>query len=733
MSGISRKPTVLRVLHVLILWSPLWLSTTLLFGLLGGSYAFLLKKDQWLASQALIVRDEANGAVMRLGRFESQTHMKAAQETIMEMAKNHQVVSDALKSIGPIPSLVPSLFESEWPTNSDVEWTCNNVISIHAPKGTEFGATEVIYLDVKQQTPERSVELNKALCDALDSRLRQVRKARADSVIAELTHARDAAKQELASITSRLKEMEQKAGVELTDLRGMTDMIAGGTNSRTQLDQLRNELRAVETTFQQQARDLKLLEEAVENPTAFLLAPSDLINNQPGLRKLREGYADAQLNASQLSGRFTESHPLLIAAKTSQASIQQRLIDELQLSIRTKKQDVELTQKQLDRINTILSSTEGKLGVLADSRADYANLVSEVKTRTTILEGAERELAEATASRDASFSTSLITRVDAPTVSDKPLGPGRTTITGLCTIAGLIFGLGLVFVFTPLDGGESFGRRWSDMASGRRSADRPDHTIERRGSAKGIHEGGRANDTNPISAPVAQSTGNTGSVAGESSAVKMEPEATMDPSSNLQSDSQVKSAVELKADLVEVFEESTKPESASLLAAATKLDSTLRNELAGKRNVEAKHGSSVSPEPVAKNSSVASGAPVNKTNKPEHNSVDKKAIVATSEKSSQEPREVLPLSSFKTLAKEGVTFYRNPKLEEQLRDEAYRDLAKKESVEKELDSNAESQDDAKDQDSAQVSETSNAAERRQKPRQAAAPVLAPVFGLRTKA
>ncbi|MCY2975636.1 MAG: hypothetical protein NTW52_13335 [Planctomycetota bacterium] len=471
MSTNLSNPIVKRFLHNLVLWAPLWLGSTFLFGLLGATYAFVFKEDSWLASQAFIVRDEANGAVMRLGRFESQSQMKASQETILEMSKNHQVVREALEKLGPETGAISWFSSSSFPSNTMVASYATNVISVHAPKGTEFGVSEVIYLDIKLSSPKRAADFNKCLCDALEERLRQVRKSRAESIIAELRHARDAARVGQTTATKRLQEMEAKAGLELGDLRGMTDMIAGGSNSRTQIDIIKSELRSGETQQQQLLNDIKLIKDAIADPSGFLVTPSELVNTQPGLKKLREGYADAQISASQLSGRFTEQHPIFIAAKTSQLSIREKLVEELQASLTNREQELKLIVGKQDRLKNVLDNTEIKLGSIAENRAEYANLISEVKTRTTILESAERELAEATASSDASLSTSLITRLDEPVISDKPIGPGRTTITALCTIAGLVFGLGLVFVIVPSEPGKSFGRRLGDMGFRRRSED----------------------------------------------------------------------------------------------------------------------------------------------------------------------------------------------------------------------------------------------------------------------
>jgi hypothetical protein len=196
-----------------------------------------------------------------------------------------------------------------------------------------------------------------------------------------------------------------------------------------------------------------------------------MLNNQPGLKRFREGLVDAQISASQLSGKFTEEHPLVIASTSAQNTIIQRFSRELRASTESIEADISVIEKKRERLESQKSMLEGRLSRLADSRAIYANLASDVKSRNTILENAEKELAEATAARDSSKSTSLLTRLDAPIVSDKPIGPGKTTLAVVCTAAGLAFGLGIVFLITPIDAGPTFGRRISDRFYGRRYTD----------------------------------------------------------------------------------------------------------------------------------------------------------------------------------------------------------------------------------------------------------------------
>lgn len=452
-------------------WKWLWMATTVAFGGLGLVYVLFLKTDMWIASQGLIVRDEANGAVMRLGRFQSQTEMKAAQETILEMARNTQVLREALLEVGPpVRLLSRGAVTDDWPSLKELAELAKESVTVRAPNGAEFGTTEFIYLDIKQDSRERAVALNRAVCQALDARLRQVRIARADGVISELTRAKVMAADELRKATEQLQAVEREAGPDLSDLRGLSDANGTGNTSRQMLDNVRTELRQLENQHNLLVTDYNLLRETQADPERLLSAPASILSSHPGLKKLREGLADAQLQTSQLRGRFTTEHPLVYVAMSSEREIKSQLHDELALALATAVSDVENSQRRIDNLKRQQRQLEDRLERLAQVRADYDNLNNEARARTQILQDAERQLADARASRDAAVTTSLLTRLDEPVLGERPVGPGRTTIVGGTTLAGLFFGLGIVFLLTPLDGralepstaSETLGRRITD-------------------------------------------------------------------------------------------------------------------------------------------------------------------------------------------------------------------------------------------------------------------------------
>jgi uncharacterized protein involved in exopolysaccharide biosynthesis len=434
-------------------WSPLWLATTVASTSLGVLYVNFLKQDMWIASQAVIIRDEVGGTLNRQGRFDNKEAMKAAQETIMEIARNPEVIRQALSSISE---------NSDQPPADEMVRTLLKQFSIRSPKGSEFGTTEIFYIDASDPSKEKAIRINTAICDALEKRLQQVRMARYHGIVKELEHSLAIARSQRDEATEKLKVIETEVGQDLSDLRGLTDSLSGGGTVKVQIDQWTNEKRQAEIQYRQLKEDIAFLEHLQEDPSRVLVAPSTLLNAQPGLKKLCEGLVDSTIQESQLTGRFTSNHPSVKAARVARATIRKSLGDELRLAKSTLETELRVTEQRIALLDEQLTAGQKRISSLANIRADYANALAEVRNRTTIMEQIEREHAVAEANRLAAAQESLITRLDAPVAGDKPVGPGKKTLICLSVFAGFFSGIGLVLLLAPIDLGIRHGRRWSD-------------------------------------------------------------------------------------------------------------------------------------------------------------------------------------------------------------------------------------------------------------------------------
>lgn len=455
-----------HILRILTTFAPLWLGAALLFGGLGVTYA-MLRSDTWSAGQPLVVRNGATGSHERMGRFGSQEELKAAQETVLEMAKHRDVVRDALQRIGPPQGTSgPS-----WPTTRAVALTAKERVIVRPPKGSEFGHTEVIYLEVEAESPERAKAFCASLFQSLSDRLRKVRQVRADSVVKELGYARDLAKENLHESAEQLRTIEVAFGSDLGELRSLSDSVTfDGTNRRV-LDETLKELQAAELELDAQRSLHELLLQGRENPQKLLVSGGELLSTQPSLLRLKDGLIDAQLKTSQLSGIYTSDHPRLRAALQTEAEIRPKLQLEASSVVEATRPVLHRAETRVKRLEEKRRQLDDRLAKLASVRTKYAELSAEVEHRTDLLEQAEAALSEAQANHSAASSTSLVAELGPPLVNDSPEGPSASLLSLGATVAGLIFGLGAVFLIAPGPSGSTWGRRWSDAMVGRRAAD----------------------------------------------------------------------------------------------------------------------------------------------------------------------------------------------------------------------------------------------------------------------
>ncbi|GAA4425286.1 GumC family protein [Bremerella cremea] len=442
----------------------LWVPVAVGCFLLAATYA-LIKPDEWKATQSVVLRDEAAGQLSGQGRFDSNDTLKAAQEMVVEVARNQAVLEATLQKVGPAPN---HSSHGTWPSLSDIESLRKNV-SVSPPNGAEFGTTEVLHLSVVSDNRERAIQLTSALCTELDRALKDIRNRRADSVIDELKDAEKLAQQELDKSTLALKAQETQVGSDLGELRSLNDATSGDGNLRNSWNQIKQQIRDGESDLAKLQEQLKILQEAQSDPEQLIATPNALLESQPALRRLKDGLVDAQLRTSQLMGKMSKDHPQVQSAMASEEEVRNKLRDELSIAVRGVQADIKLQQTQIKSISSQEEDVRKRLDALASIRATYANLVADVEKCSQVLRAAHEQLADAKANKLASETSSLITRIDLPTTGENPLGPGKTVIAGTGLLGGLALGIGLVVLLAPPENGQ--GRRWTDRLWGRRSTD----------------------------------------------------------------------------------------------------------------------------------------------------------------------------------------------------------------------------------------------------------------------
>lgn len=440
------KPTVpspRQLVRLLRAHLRLWVVPAAVIAAVAGVYAVVHTPD-WEASQALIVRNVAANAEKGPGKFSAPDEMKTIQETILEVAKSRGVLAAALREIGP-----PADCEA-WPTDRDIV-EVRKKIKIAPPKGAEFGKTEVFYLTVRAEDHARSIALNEALFKHLQSHFQQIRDAKAQSMIDELSKTVGLAKADLGAATAKLASTEKRVGSDLAELRSMQEMASSDSALRRSGEDIRTQLRETAAAEKVNQELLAVLTRAQDEPGRFIATPNRLLESYPSLRRLKDGLVDAQLRTAALSGAMAAAHPRVIAAKESEEEVGRQLHAELALARRGAEVEGKVLADRRALLTEQLADTNRRLQGLADVRADYANQVAESKNRSILLERAEQNLAEAQAARASAKASSLISRIDAPDAGIRPVGPSRAVIALCGVVGGLLAGFGLVFLSVPAE------------------------------------------------------------------------------------------------------------------------------------------------------------------------------------------------------------------------------------------------------------------------------------------
>ncbi len=451
------------------------------FTVLSVGYA-IIRPSTWEATQALYTRDESFGALTRGGRFESTDAMQAAQETIYEIAHHPEVLATALKEVGP-----PKRKKRGYPSAHDIKGFRSKV-SINAPQGAKFGRTEVIYVSVRDHDKQRAVELADAMTESLLNRMKRLRIDRYSSIVAETERGVTLARTELAKASRNLTKIEKSFGHDLAELRSLMSQNGGQGNVQRAIAEVEGELRRAQNESTRLMNQKKQLTAAINDPRRLINMPSEELNNQPTLRRLKEGLVDAQLRANRLMGVKSARHPDVIAAVNAVEGTRRQLHRELALAIKGLDSQVVQAQNRVSSLKRQQELANGRMGGLAAVRTQYSNLASEVKQRAEFLEEAQSNLAIARSNMLSAQSISLIHRVESPMLGTDPVGLSRKVIV----LAGMMFGAltscGLAFIMMPIDEkvpDTGFGRRAADRLQpmfGRRATDQPssNRSVDRR-------------------------------------------------------------------------------------------------------------------------------------------------------------------------------------------------------------------------------------------------------------
>lgn len=421
-----------------VMFGAIWLIVTIV----ALAYAQFTPK-LWPVTTTLAVREETGLSNPRPGEFISIEARKSSQETVLQLANSTSVLRGALARLDELHQHDPSQISTE-----QIE-KAQKLIRLSPPKGIDWGASEMFFLTIKDETPARAVALTKALIAEVDLRLGELRCQRNSSLATELEQSMLMAEAELNDAMKKMSTLESSLGPDLAELRIMTEPSSGESNLRRTLTEVAAELRQTRSQMDGNRTLLELLQAARQDPSRLIATPGRLLDSQPSLRKLKEGIVDAENRTAQLRGNLHESHPKVKSAKAIEEQAKSQLFTELALAIEGVQVEVRVSEQRFSELQTRQEEIEARLGRLAKVRAEYGLLASQVKDRGEVVKRTREQLAEVQSSRAAANKVSVLTMVDAPIVGLRPDGLGRTTICVLGFLGGFVIAFLSLMAIAP--------------------------------------------------------------------------------------------------------------------------------------------------------------------------------------------------------------------------------------------------------------------------------------------
>lgn len=454
MTGSDSNQRLENVLLTLYRYKFVWLAPAILGAVLALYYATMLSPQIWSARQSMIVRDDLLGQSYKPGRFDSIESMKSAQETILEIARQPQVIRNAMAKLGPPETLKGETAIADWPNEETIE-DMQDAVLIHAPNGAEFGKTEVIVLNVKQNTPERSLKFIELLLIEIIAKVDEVRSMRLQSMEVELTRVRDAAMEELEKSKDKLTQMDKSLGSDIATMNALSDPQNSDNSIKRDISQIRIEKREATLQLEKRTALLQQLKEAKTTPDRILGLSAEMIGILPALNDLKKEMIEKQSEFAVTTGLYQPGHPKYVRSEKAIEAMRQQIHLELDLCIAAMENEVKDADTRWSRLEKEMNSLDQQLTKLSQNRTEILTLVAELKERTEIANKAQSNLAEIKSLAEAGVSN-LIARVDEPQVSTRPDGPGKKIKILVGGFAGLMLGLGIVLLIAPPNDPEQF-------------------------------------------------------------------------------------------------------------------------------------------------------------------------------------------------------------------------------------------------------------------------------------
>lgn len=293
--------------------------------------------------------------------------------------------------------------------------------------------SQIINIYYESDDPELAADVVNAIADAYSEFGLEARLSRLKDTSSWLSEQLEELKLTLQNSEQRLRDFRLNQNLMDTDQQ---ERIAA-----TQLQNLNTELIRAQTQLSQ-AQELYSQVQRLDSSNTDYLSLGPVMENG-SIRDLVREEGNLNRKVQELSERYGEKHPKMIAARSDLASAQANLTREISKAVENIRKDYRLKQVQVDNIRNLIAKTTDELQNYQGDSFELTRLEREVENNRRIYESFLGKLMETNVSSD--YDASNIRIIDRSTVPEYPVKPRGALIIAASLFLGAFFGVVYAF------------------------------------------------------------------------------------------------------------------------------------------------------------------------------------------------------------------------------------------------------------------------------------------------
>lgn len=421
-------------------------SLTLLFGF-GAAVVSWLQPEVYEASVQIWAQDQSPG-LRGSSNYpnDSAARVKMALTNVREVIYSRQVLESALVECGILPrenSGAASVSQAERDRQSS---RLGKSIRLEAPKGTDFGSSQIFFIKLRDRDPQRAPKLLAALLDSFRHRYEQLSAEQAQHLVHETSMQVEKSREQLTFAAKAFDECVKSLEGGMAELNSMSGSSSGDSELRRSLVQLNERLVPAEADLRVQRAFLQQLANAQADSTEFVEVPGPLVREYPALEQAVRDLSAAQSQMDSVAARVTPENAEYQMTEERLRLSEQTYLTEVERATAALEREIEAKTEAVNFMRGQRESYLERLAELTNQYVRFDGLRQELAQSRTIVADAERRRSDAAHALLTAAQETLFSTLDGPRASTNPVSPQRKMNFVLGTLLGLVTGIGLAFL-----------------------------------------------------------------------------------------------------------------------------------------------------------------------------------------------------------------------------------------------------------------------------------------------